>query len=324
MQRIEITEFGDSGVLRLAEVDPPEPGQGQVRVRVRAAGVNPADTYIRTGTYAFFKPDLPWTPGFDAAGDVDKLGADVEGLRVGQRVFTAALLARQTGAYAEYMVCDAEAIHPLSGHLSYEQGAAVGVPCVTAYRALVQRGGISKNETILVHGGSGGVGLPTVQLARSLGAKVIASASTPAGRALVAGHGAHHVVDHSQSGYLDEILALTEGRGVDLIVEMLANVNLESDLSVLARYGRVVVVGSRGTLEFTPRLTMMKEADIRGMALWNMSAADWTEATVHVMSDLSRGSITPNIGRSFPLAQANVAHDFVIAGGACGKVVLTC
>ena len=324
MRHVQADRFGDTTALRVAESDRPEPAAGQVRLRVHAAGVNPADTYILGGSYAFYQPSLPYTPGFDAAGTVDALGAGVADLKIGDRVFAAPLGLRHSGSYAEFMTCDAVGVHPLPAHLSFGQGAAVGVPYLTAYRALFQRGGLSAGETVLIHGASGGVGIPCVQLASGSGATVIGTAGSEAGRLLVAEQGAHHVLDHTKPGYLDEVAGLTDGRGVPLIIEMAADQNLESDFTALAKYGRIVVVGSRAPLSFTPRLTMVAEADIRGTALWNMSDVDVGQATNAVAEQLARGSAAPVVARSFALERAADAMDAVMSSRARGKLVLDC
>lgn len=324
MRHIQAGRFGDTSALRVVESDRPEPAAGQVRLRVHAAGVNPADTYILGGSYAFYQPSIPYTPGFDAAGTVDAIGTEVTDLKLGDRVFAAPLGLRHSGSYAEFMTCDAAGVHPLPAHLSFGQGAAVGVPYLTAYRALFQRGGLSAGETVLIHGASGGVGIPCVQLASGSGATVIGTAGSEAGRLLVAQQGAHHVLDHTEPGYLDEIADITDGRGVQLIIEMAAEQNLESDFAALAKYGRIVVVGSRAPLSFTPRLTMVTEADIRGTALWNMSDADVRQATRAVAGHLAHGAAAPVIARSFPLEQAADAMNAVMSSRARGKVIVDC
>jgi NADPH2:quinone reductase len=289
---------------------------------MRAIGVNPADTYVRTGTYAFYKPTLPYTPGFDGAGDVDAVGPGVSGLAPGDRVLVSALGAASTGTYAESVVADAGTVHPLPHDLSYGQGAAVGVPCVTAWRALFQKADVLPGETVLIHGASGGVGLPATQLAHDAGAVVIGTAGSAAGADLVRAAGADHVLDHTAPGYLDEVLSITAGRGVQVIIEMLANENLERDLGVLAVRGRVVVVGSRGELAFTPRLTMLKEATILGTALWNASPAETAAALAAVAEKLSAGIIHPVVGTELPLREASLAHRQILRPPAHGKLVL--
>src|SRR5437870_3041880 len=229
MKAIRVSEFGGPEVLKLQDVPDPKPDSGQVLVRVKAAGVNPADTYIRSGTYAR-KPNLPYTPGMDAAGVVEAVGPNVKRFKAGDRVYTSGSI---TGAYAELTVCEESRVHPLPSKVSFAQGAALGVPYGTAYRALFQRGHAKAGETLLVHGASGGVGIACVQFARAFGMTVIGTAGTEKGLALVTAQGAHHVADHRTPDYEKKITAFTDVRGVDLITEMLANVNLAKDLSLL-------------------------------------------------------------------------------------------
>jgi NADPH2:quinone reductase len=322
MQAIVVREFGGPEVLRLEDVPVPVPGDGEVRVRVEAIGVNPVDAYVRTGTYAR-RPALPYVPGSDGAGTIDAVGGNVAGLSVGDRVYVGTTQARRsTGTYAEYTVCDASHVHPLAAHVPAAAGAAVGVPCATAYRAVFQRAGLAPGERVLVHGASGSVGLAAVQLAAAHGAVVIGSASTEEGRALVRAQGAHHVVDHRAAGHLDDVLAITGGRGVDVIVEMLANENLERDFTALAPFGRIVVVGSRGALTFSPRLTMGKEATILGMSLFNVPAAELLRIHAGIGAALASGVLRPVVAREWPLHEAVRAHEAVLGSGINGKIVL--
>jgi NADPH2:quinone reductase len=316
---IRAAAFGAEDVLEYQEIPVPEPAAGQVRVRVRAVGVNPADTYVRTGKYVFFTPSLPFTPGFDGAGEVDAVGAGVTSVAVGDRVFFSSLgTPGFSGAYAEFAVTAAADVQPLPDTLTFAQGAAVGVPCTTAWRALFQKAGLAPGETVLIHGASGGVGIPATQLARDAGATVIGTAGTPAGAELVRGAGAHHVLDHTADGYLDEVAALAPS----VIIEMLADVNLAHDLEVIAVRGRIVVVGSRGSLDFTPRLTMRKEATITGTALWNATDDETNAALAAVAAKLRSGVLAPVVGVEMPLEAAAEAHRRVLEPGARGKLVL--
>ena len=324
MYGIQVSEFGSEDSLTFTELAVPEPGPGQVRVRMHAAGVNPADTYIRSGSYAFYTPRLPYTPGFDGAGIVDEVGAGVDTVKTGERVFVAALgTPGCTGTYAEFAVVDARAVHPLPATLSFAQGAAVGIPCLTAWRALFQKARLKAGETVLIHGASGGVGIHATQLARDIGALVIGTAGSSTGAGLVRAAGAQHVLDHNTHGYLDELAGITGGRGVSVIIEMRADINLEQDLKALAVYGRVVVVGSRGSLDFTPRLTMLKEATIQGTALWHATALEAADALTAVAAGLRDGVIRPVVGAEMPLREAAAAHRRILEPGTQGKLVLT-
>src|SRR2546422_188064 len=275
MKTIRVHQFGGPEVMKLEDVADPKPGPRQVVVQVKAAGVNPVDTYIRAGAYAR-KPPLPYTPGLDAAGIVEAVGGGVTRVAPGDRVYTAGTI---SGAYAEKALCEEAQVHPLPSKTSFEQGAGINVPYATAYRALLERARARAGESVLVHGASGGVGIAAVQIARSHGMKVFGTGGTQKGRDLVAREGAHHVLDHCSPGYLDQILTLTAGGGIDVILEMLANVNLGRDLKLLAPFGRVVVIGSRGTVEMDPRDSMSRDASILGMSLANAPAEDL--ASIH-------------------------------------------
>lgn len=318
MRAIRVHEFGGPEVMRLEEVAQPEPGAGQVLVKIEAVGVNPVDAYIRSGMYAR-KPQLPYTPGSDAAGTVVAAGEGVSRFKTGDRVYLSGAL---SGAYAEMALCDISQVHRLADSLSFKQGAAVGVPYATAYRALFQRARALPGETVLVHGASGGVGTAAVQLARAAGLTVIGTGGTERGRQLVEEQGAHHVLNHRAEGYLDEVMALTENAGVGVILEMLANVNLGRDLNVLAKGGRVVVVGSRGPVEIDPRATMGRDAAILGMTLFNASAEELASIHAALVAGLENRTLRPVVGREFALGDAAEAHRAVMEESAYGKVVL--
>lgn len=318
MKAIRIHEFGGPEVMRLEEVPDLEPGPGQVVVRIQAVGVNPVDTYIRAGMYAR-KPPLPYTPGSDAAGDVAAIGEGVTRITAGDRVYVAGSL---TGTYAEQALCYESQAHPLPLHAAYAQGAAMNVPYATAYRALFHRARAVPGETVLVHGASGGVGIAGVQLAHAAGMTVIGTGSTDRGRALVAEQGAHHVLDHSTPDYLDQLGTLTAGKGVDVILEMLANVNLEKDLHVLGLFGRVVVIGNRGRVEINPRDAMGRDATILGMTLFNVPERELASIHAALVAGLENSTLRPVIGEEFPLAEAPRAHAAILEPGHYGKLVL--
>ena len=317
MRAIVVHEFGAPEVMKLENVSEPGPGPGQVTIRVHAAGVNPVDTYIRAGAYAR-KPSLPYTPGTDVGGVVHSVGADVTRVRAGDRVYGHAVI----GGYAEVALCEAWQVHPLPQGSSFQQGAAIGVPYATAWRALLMRAQARPGETVLVHGASGGVGTAAVQIARAHGMRVIGTAGTEEGLALVRGQGAHEVLNHRDADYLQRVPAATEGRGVDVVLEMLANVNLDRDLDLLAPHGRIVVVGNRGRIEIDPRKSMARDAAILGMTLFNATRAHLDEIHAGLAAGLGNGSLKPVIGKEFPLADAAKAHVAVMEPGALGKIVL--
>jgi NADPH2:quinone reductase len=323
MKAIRVHEFGGAAALKLEEIPDPKPGPGEVLVRMRAAGVNPVDVYLHTGTYAR-KPPLPYTPGQDGAGDVESVGAGVTAFKPGDRVYIAGVGNSIAGAgtYAELAICLPSQLHRLPARASYAQGAALGVPFATAYRALFQRADAKPGETLLVHGATGGVGIACVQLAHARGLTVIGSGGTDAGLALVRSHGADVVVNHRSSGYLDEVMAATGGKGVNVIAEMAAHINLDRDLGLLTRGGRVVVIGNRGRVEIDARQAMGRDAAILGMTLFNTTDADFVEIHAALIAGLENGTLSPVVGREFKLAETARAHEAVMEPGATGKIVV--
>jgi NADPH2:quinone reductase len=319
MKAIRVHQFGDPEVMKLENVDDLKPGAGQVVIRVQSAGVNPVDAYIRAGIYPR-KPSLPFTPGNDGAGTVESVGAGVAGVKAGDRVYVAGSL---SGTYAEQTLCMETQVHPLPEKASFAQGAAIGVPYATAYRGLFQVANAVPAERVLVHGASGGVGTAAVQLGCAAGLEIFGTAGSDKGRKLVKHNGAHHVLDHTNPGYLDQLMELTGGRGVDVILEMLANVNLGKDLTILAPKGRVVVIGSRGPVEIDARNAMTRDASIRAMSLWNATDSELRSIHAAIVAGLAVGTLCPAVGQEIPLAEAARAHDAVMKPGAYGKIVLT-
>jgi NADPH2:quinone reductase len=318
MKAIRVESFGPPEVMHVADVLEPVPGPGQVVVTVKAAGVNPVDTYIRSGLY---RPDLklPYTPGSDGAGVIKAIGEGVKHRSVGQRVYVSGAL---SGTYAQEALCEELQTHPLPDNISFGQGAAIGVPYGAAFRALFQRAHALPGETVLVHGASGGVGIATVQLARHAGMTVIGTAGTEEGIKLVRAQGAHHVLNHREPAYLGKLQELTCGRGVDVVLEMLANVNLDKDLSVVATNGRVVVIGSRGRVEIDPRQTMSRESTILGMTLFNADARELAGMHAAFVAGLEDGTLRPVVSREIPLGDAAGAHHLVMEASTLGKIVL--
>lgn len=317
MKAIRIHRFGGPEVLQLEEVPDLRPGPEEILVRIRAIGVNPVDTYRRSGS----NPDLPlpYTPGTDAAGIVEASGHKVRRVKIGERVYTSGTL---TGTYAEAALATERQLHPLPEKVSFEQGAAIGVPYATAYRALFQKAQAVPGEVLLVHGATGGVGLAATQLARAAGMIIIGTGGSQKGRDLVAAQGAHHLLDHRAPGYLEQALALTKGRGIDVILEMLANVNLGHDLKILAEQGRVVVIGNRGMVEINPRDAMSRDATILGMMLFNATEAALSSIHAALAAGLENGTLHPVIGQKFPLAEVAQAHQAMMSPGAYGKIIL--
>jgi NADPH2:quinone reductase len=318
MKAIVIREYGEPEVLKVEEVPIPEVGKSQILVRVKAAGINPVDTYIRQGIHAT-TPELPFTPGKDGAGIVEAVGEEVHKVSVGDRVYLAGSV---SGSYAEYALCEEDQVWQLPENTSFEKGAGIFVPYATAIRALLQKAEAKAGETVLIHGASGAVGIAAIQWAKNAGLQIFGTASSEKGKQLVREQGADFVFDHSSENYLAEIFEATEKKGVKIILEMLANVNLQKDFDVLAKFGRIVIIGNRGSLDFDPRLTMGKDATIRGMSLFNASNEDFQLIHREIYKGLSEGFLNPIVGREFSLAEAPEAHHEVIESKAFGKIVL--
>lgn len=318
MKAIRVHAFGGPEVLKLEEVSAPVPGAGQVLVAVKAIGVNPVETYLRSGS----NPNLPrpYTPGLDSAGIVEAVGDGVTGASVGDRVYTSDSL---TGTYAEKTLCPAESVHRFPENISFEQAAGLNIPYATAYRALFQKAHAKPGETVFVHGASGGVGIAAIQWCRIHGIRVIGSVGTEEGRQLVLREGADHALNHRAPEYLGDLRKLTNGAGPEVILEMLSNVNLGKDLEALGRNGRIVIIGSRGKVEVNPRDAMTREAAIFGLMLFNATASEKREIHAAIDAGLRNGGLRPIVGKRFALADAPRAHEAVLAAGAFGKIVMT-
>ncbi len=350
MKAIVVREFGEPEVMKLEEAATPRAIGTQVLVRVHAVGVNPVETYIRSGNYASV-PSLPYTPGKDAAGVVESVGESVTRWKSGDRVYTAQSI---TGTYAEFTLCEEIDLGRLPENVSFEKGAGIWTPYATSYRALFQKAKVKARETVLIHGASGGVGIAAVQWLTGGQASllaggetgrvtVIGTASSDEGKKLVAEQGADVVMDHlsvqpavaggSMRAYsaagqriIDSIQPPATAGGtdlrVDVIIEMLANVNLQKDFEVLAMFGRICVVGNRGSLDFNPRAIMGKDATVTGMALYNAPRAAFEEIHAAIYEGLSKGYLNPVISRTFPIEDAAAAHNAVINDKSAGKIVL--
>src|SRR4051812_49152419 len=293
MKAILVREHGGPEVLKLEDLPDPKPNADQVVVRLKAVGVNPVDVYIRSGAYAR-KPALPFIPGSDAGGEIESVGAKVTKYKAGDRVFIHGTAAEHTnghygGAYAEKAVCNLDHVYRLPASVTYAQGAAMGVPYATAYRALFHKAQTKPGETVLIHGATGGVGNAATQIARAHGIRVLGTGGTDKGLQAVRESGADAVFNDTTAGYLDEIMKATGGKGVDVILEMATHVNLDKDLGLLALRGRVVVIGNRGRTEIDARQSMAKDAMIIGMTLFNISDADMASINSYMMAGLANG-----------------------------------
>jgi NADPH2:quinone reductase len=315
-RRVRVNRFGPSSVLELEDFDPAielSCGENDIVVCMKAFGVNPVETYIRNGTYSAL-PALPYTPGKDGAGIVHSIGSRVDRFKIGDRVW---ITGSHSGTYAEFSVCPQSGVHQLPDRVDFTQGACLGIPYRTAYRAMKLIGGAKEGESILIHGATGGVGTACIQFAKAMKLHpIIASTSSrhPDVIQRLKDDGADIVTTHGN---------LNLGTTVDLVIENLANANLGIDLKLLNRGGRIVVVGSRGEVTVDPRDLMRSEGSIRGM-MGAGSASDKQEADTQIEMGLETGVLKPRVGTIFSLESIAEAHDEVISHskGTTGKIVV--
>jgi len=320
MRAVRVHKFGGPEVLQVEQgVGVPEVLPDQVMVRVVVAGINPVETYIREGQYPRL-PELPYTPGSDAAGYVQQCGRNVTSLKVGDRVFVTGTT--NSGSYAQYIVTEATYVFPLHPRLSFAQGASLGVPFFTAYKALILRAETKPGETVLIHGASGAVGTAAVQIARALGATVVGTAGTKDGMDVVSRCGAHHVFNHNHKSYEKKMVDHL-GTGFDVIIEHLANINLGHDLGMLKEHARVMVVGCRGGVNINPRHLMLPEASIRGVALGTSTPPEWAQMGAAIVAGIESGWVNPVINKEYAMEEVQQVHyDIIHSKGAKGKLVL--
>lgn len=329
---VRVPAPGPPGVMKVDQLTKLLPKPNEVLVRVHAVGINPVETYLRSGNYTRPVDTYPYTPGNDASGVVEAVGEGVSNVKAGDRVYT---LKTITGSYAEYTVASSKHVRPIPANVSFKQAAALSVPYYTAYRALFQKANIKPGRSILVHGATGAVGVACLQMSRAQGLTVIGSAGSDSGAAAIS-QWCHHVVRHgsgaaagspapAQPPIINDVLALTGGKGVDYVITVLANVNLNHDLKMLARNGTAVVVGSRGDVMITPREFITKEIILTGVGMFAATDDDYTESACYIEQGLSNGALQPVVGRVFQgLESAPAAHEEVIAhsAGTQGKIVI--
>jgi NADPH2:quinone reductase len=324
MRAIRFHSVGGPEVLRLEQVPDPVPGAGELLVRVRAVGVNFADTRFRRGEY-FVRPQFPQIPGMESAGEVVALGAGTTGVAVGDRV----MVLGGMGAYAELLVCKPRDCYPMPPGLSFEAAAALPVQGLTAHHLLDLAGHLRRGERVLVHAAAGGVGTLAVQLAKRMGAStVIGTASSDAKLALVRELGADVVVDYKREDFAQRTREATEGKGADVILEMLGGTEtFKRNLSCLASFGRMVVFGAasgdtRGTIE--PVGLMGKNHTVTGYYLtpilkYRELCAPPLEALAR---DVASGALRVVVGRRASLEEAADVHREMEARATVGKLVL--
>lgn len=316
MRAIRVHELGAADKLTLDEIEKPIPKADEVLIKVAAAGINYADTMMRTGNY-LTKPDLPLTLGYEAAGTIDALGADVKNFKVGQRV----LATTSSGGYAEFATAKASATMPIPDELGYGESTALLVQGLTALGLLNET---KAGETILIHAAAGGVGSLLVQLAKYKNLKVIGTASSEQKLQMIANLGADFAVNYSEDDWADEVLTATDGKGANWIIEMVGGDIVAKNLQVLAKHGTMWVYGSASGEDFKVSVLslMAKNHTIRGYWLMNESAENRIKFTRELLEHFSAKRLQIQV-TEFPLEQAADAHRAIESRKTTGKVVLT-
>jgi NADPH:quinone reductase-like Zn-dependent oxidoreductase len=341
MRAVVLTGTGGPEVLQVQERPDPTVGPGEVRIAVRAAGINFADTMARVGLY----PDAPKTPcvlGYEVAGEVETVGEGVSGHKVGDRV----IAGTRFGGQAELVTVSAEQVLPLPAQLSFEQGAAFPVNYGTAHAALTVMGGMREGDRVLIHAAGGGVGISAAQLARNAGAEVFGTAS-PGKHEAIRAQGVQHAIDYRNQDFEAEVMRITDGEGVDLIIDALGPTSFRKDYRLLRSGGRMVMYGlsestSAGARDLPATLKSLLKMPLATMPWWKsltmmnenkgvfgLNMLSWWDregnldrVTTPLLADLESGRIEPVVAESFSFERAGEAHEFIAQRRNVGKVVL--
>ena len=322
MKAMVCEAFGGPEVLAQREVpDPPPPGPGELTVRIRARGVQYVDVLMLAGKYQF-RPEPPFIPGGEAAGEVMAVGADVTGFRPGDRVMSRHSL----GAFAELGNAKAELCDKVPDGMDLEAAGVFRAAYTTAYHALLQRGRLKAGEWVLVHGAAGGIGIAAIQVARLFGARVIATASTDAKRAACLEEGADHAIGYA-GGFLDKVKELTGGHGADIVYDPIGAQVTDESLRCLAWGGRLLILGflGGGPTNIRSNYLLIKGIDAIGVRIGglNEAAPDLAVANMRELTKLAaEGKLKPRISHRLPLERAAEALQAVIDRTVIGKAVL--
>jgi putative PIG3 family NAD(P)H quinone oxidoreductase len=323
MQAIEITEFGGPEVLAPVARKKPEPGPGEALIRVRAAGINRPDTLQRKGLYPA-PPGASDVPGLEVAGIIEKLGPEVEGLALGDAV--CALVAG--GGYAEYCLAPRETVLPKPEPFSFEEAAGIPETFFTVWSNVFERARFQEGETILVHGGSSGIGSTAILMVKAMGGRVIVTAGTPDKCDFCIKLGAEAAINYRDQDFVTETMSQTAGKGVDVVLDMVAGPYIERDIACMAEDGRLVIIaflgGTQAALNLAP--VMMKRLTISGSTLRARPKAFKGKIAKRLKENiwplLEAGGCRPPVDSVFELAEAAKAHAHMEKGGHMGKIIL--
>ena len=324
MNAIQVHKFGGPEVLEYhTNVPRPKPGPDDVLVRIKAVGVNPVDVLIRTGSFG--PQQFPYIPGADFAGIIEEVGSKVTDVKVGQRVYGSDLTAPDgMKAYAQFIAIKHNLVHPLHDNLTFSQGASIPIPYFTQYRALYHVAQAKPGETVFIHGASGGVGIAAVQIASGLGLTVIGTASTPEGQELAKKAGAHFIFNHYEEGYLEKVKEAAGERGIDVILESIADKNLKKDIGLVRNKGRIIVIGGVTDIAINPLDVFVHEIVMKGVMIYQITDEEIFETRQALYAGAKAGWLNPYIWKEFPLKKAADAHILLKSrSGALGKIILT-
>ncbi|MDT8860983.1 NADPH:quinone reductase [Alkalihalobacillus sp. MEB130] len=318
MKAVVYEAYGDPNVLTVSEVDKPSIQSNEVLINVKASGVNPVDTYFRKGIRQV--DSFPHIPHFDLAGEVVAVGEDVKEVQVGDRVWAT----NAKGASAEFVALDANFVFPLPTDTSFEEGAAIAMPFMTAYLSLFNRGQLKAGETVLIYGGAGAVGHAAIQLAKQAGASVIATASNSEKATIATNAGADDVIIYTKEEVPSRVKDLTQGVGVSLILDMSFSENMETDLEVIKLGGRIITIGSpvNNTPPLLWRQLNMKHASIIGVLLFTAPKEELIHAGQFISKGLENGELRSHIGRVFSYQEAASAHTSLEKKEYDGRIIL--
>jgi NADPH:quinone reductase len=320
VKAIQLKEIGGPEVMQLVEITKPEVRPRMVRVRNHAVGINFADNFFRQGTYQV-KPKLPDTPGMEAAGIIDEVGPGVEGLKPGMRVAGIGLK-----AYAEYSLFYANQVIPLPDSVSFEEGAAFPIQTLTAWFMIHTCHHMTPGQTVLVHSAAGGVGIVAIQIAKAAGARVIGTVSSDSKIPVAKQYGADEVINYVTHDFAQEVMRLTNSKGVDLNLDAVGKPTFEKGISCLAPFGHIILYGrAGGPPDKLDVFRLFQNAlKVSGFVLFTASSQhhlmrQGTESCFQLMKE---GKLKMLIGKTFPLAQAAEAHRFMESRQSVGKLVL--
>uniref|UniRef100_A0A8R1DGJ8 PKS_ER domain-containing protein n=1 Tax=Caenorhabditis japonica TaxID=281687 RepID=A0A8R1DGJ8_CAEJA len=314
MRAAVVRSFGGPEAIELLTTARPSIKSDEVLVRNHAAGVNPVDTYIRAGQYAKLPP-LPYSPGKDGAGVVEQIGDNVKHVKIGDRVWYGSEL----NSSAQFTAV--KNAFPLPDGVSFSEGASLGVPYLTAYRALFHLAGAKAGDVILVHGASGGVGSALMQLAAWKNIEAVGTAGSEQGIEFVRSLGAKKVYDHTKTGYVDEIKH-DYATGFNYIFEMSAHLNLNTDMGLLAPRGKIAVIGNRAETVINARQLMATEGSVFGVALGLSTNSQLIEFGNSIVSFLRETTFRPIVNKEYPLEDVGRAHKDIMSSKARGNLVI--